>query len=890
MPRSLRNRLFIFSVLLAVVPLLVVAAVVTWFSFTVHRTQAVKLEHEVAVQLGNRITERLQYMQRLLSVSEKTSDLAILPGKKQREILLDMLLFGEQPFDALVVLDLDGNEMASVERDAKQALSSTREWWKDDTFITPLKEGRSYFGPVSWKESRAMPYMTMAVPIHEPVTGSVHGVLVAFVDLGSIQGLVTDTNSGDDEDVYVMDDAGRLLAHSEFTTTSESLTARAGVKVPLPVDQGIHRNSAGRWVVRAPASFSFDQLKLIVVAERNLTSALGLALSTLSTIVALVGISFIAALGVGYVSIRRIVKPVQQLAATARAVRGGVLSSRAPEHGKDEIGELAVAFNAMTDQLEQSLGGLQEKIGELTYIQERLRESEQQYRDIYEHASEGIFLVGVDGTLLDANPQALSWLGYDLEEITSQPVGDLVHPEDTAELPVERVIDLVREGHVLRLERRYRRKDGAYLNLDLSTKLIGDNLIQTMFRDVTERKHMEEELVRAKNAAEEANKAKGVYLATMSHEIRTPLSNVIGMAELTLETEELGGELRESLEMILDSAVSLIDIINDILDLAKIEARGITLAQVDFDLRKTLERTLKTFETQAGRKGDKLHLEVDLDVPPVLNGDPGRLAQVVRNLVHNAIKFTENGDITLGVSRTETTQGRVSLLFTVRDTGIGVPKDKLNKLFLSFTQVDSSYQEKYKGTGLGLAISKKLVELMGGTIWVASEEGRGAAFNFTAKLKEGKKSDGAQPVEKPQSPPQEIQESLSATVLFAEDNAINQLFISDFLRSKGHRVTAVGNGKAALAALEQEQFDIVLMDIQMPEMDGMEATTRIREGGENAPFDPAIPIVALTAYAMRDDVKRFLENGMDGVITKPVDRDLLERTVQKIVREYREQK
>jgi CheY-like chemotaxis protein/nitrogen-specific signal transduction histidine kinase len=413
-----------------------------------------------------------------------------------------------------------------------------------------------------------------------------------------------------------------------------------------------------------------------------------------------------------------------------------------------------------------------------------------------------------------------------------------------------------------------------------------------MFRDVSERKRFEEELVRAKNAAEEANKAKGVFLATMSHEIRTPLSNVIGMAELTLEAE-LSEELRENLEIILDSAVSLLDIINDILDLAKIEARGISLAHVDFNLRRALERTMRNFSTQAARKNDTLYLDVAHDVPDVLNGDPGRLAQVLRNLVHNAIKFTENGSITISVTRKEPGDDPVTLLFSVSDTGIGVPQDKINRLFLSFTQVDSTYQEKYKGTGLGLAISKKLVELMGGAIWVESDEGKGSVFSFTTTLRPQSRQQDAD-----HRPTRSRHEQLGeenaytprlgepASILFAEDNAINQLFIADFLKSAGHRVTTVSNGKEALAAFAQQPFDLILMDIQMPEMDGIEATRSIR-GAETPPFDKTIPILALTAYAMREDRKRFLEAGMNGCITKPVDRPLLLRTVVELVQEYR---
>ncbi len=888
MASSIRSRLFTHSVLLAVVPLLLMAVVVTWLSVTVHKRQALRLEREVAEQVAARTREMLQHIRALLVLGEKVTGVADLPAQRQHQVLLDLMLLENRPFDALTLLNLHGDVLDHVSWEIgpdHRHFAEALPWTQREAFLVPLRDGEPYFGPVFWTQD-ARPHTVLSVPLHETSTGSVAGVLTAVLELKNLRDMVQSISLGSGETVYLLDANGVLLAHTDPTLH------QIPMRLQPPAGEGFRRDHAGAWVVAATARVALGNLELVVVAERRLSAALGLAYNTLGAIAALMVLSLLAALAVGYISIRRIVQPVQELAATARAVRNGVLSARAPTHGKDELGELAEAFNAMTEKLEQSLSGLQEKIGELTLTQERLKESEQQYRDIYEHASEGIFLVDGAGIIREANPQALLWLNMALPDLAGHPCSEILHPDDQGELPLERTIDIVREGHVLRMERRLRCSDGSYLTVDLSTKLIGENLVQIMFRDVTERKRMEEELVRAKNSAEEANKAKGVFLATMSHEIRTPLSNVIGMAELTLEND-LDPELRENLELILDSAVSLIDIINDILDLAKIEARGISLAQVDFDLRRSLERTLRTFQTQAQRKNNTLHLEVAPDLPQTLRGDPGRLAQVLRNLVHNGIKFTENGSITLAVTRKSEQEQSLELLFVVRDTGIGVPQDKLNQLFYSFHQVDSSYHEKFKGTGLGLAISKKIVELMEGQIWVESEEGRGSTFNFTAVLQ-----NAARPLDKSQANEAQNaaasrpapQNAVKANILFAEDNAINQLFITDFLRSLGHHVTAVNNGKLALAALERQPFDLVLMDIQMPEMDGLEATKHIREAGPKAPFDPTLPILALTAYAMREDRQRFLAAGMDGCITKPVDRELLQRTIGELVTRHRQEK
>ncbi len=894
MPRSIRRRLFVYSVLLAVVPLLVVAFVVTWLSFTVHKNQALNLEREVAAQAGLRLKEHFRHLQYMLALVDKTTGIVNLPIEKQREILLHLLLFDDHPFTALTLLDLNGQPKVWVSRDLHHS-DAKKDWSQDPAFLLPLREGSVHYGLV-YTNTAGIQVMDMSLPLHEKITGSMEGVIVAQANVSKVWKMVEEMDLGHGETLYVLDGGGTLMAYKPPEGAPQGHPGALADFLAGASGSGVRMGPEGAWVIGARSTILIGDNHFTVVAERRLSNALGLAVSTLRTIMALVLVSFIAALGVGYISIRRIVRPVQDLAAAARAVREGDLFIRAPIPGpldnRDEMGELVQAFNSMTEQLQQTLQGLREKVEELTLTQERLQESEKQYRDIYERASEGIFLMDMDGVILDANPQSLTILGYDFMELSGKKAGEIIHPDDLAELPVEHVLNRVRQGDTMRMERRYLCKNGAYIPCELSVKLIADDLVQVMFRDVSERKRFEEELVRAKNAAEEANKAKGVFLATMSHEIRTPLSNVIGMAELTLEAE-LSEELRDNLEMILDSAVSLLDIINDILDLAKIEARGISLAHVDFNLRRALERTMRNFNTQAARKNDTLYLEVAPDVPEVLNGDPGRLAQVLRNLVHNAIKFTENGSITISVSRKAPGDDPVTLLFSVTDSGIGVPQDKINRLFLSFTQVDSTYQEKYKGTGLGLAISKKLVELMGGTIWVESDEGKGSVFSFTSIFRpQSRQQDSSQKTRRDSHEQDRDDDgdiprlNEPASILFAEDNAINQLFIADFLKSAGHRVTTVPNGKEALAAFALQPFDLILMDIQMPEMDGIEATKCIRNA-DNPPFDKSIPILALTAYAMREDRKRFLEAGMNGCITKPVDRPLLLRTVVELVQEYR---
>ena len=889
MASSIHHRLFIHTVLLAVVPLLIVAFVVTWLSFTVHKRQALNLEREVAEQAALRLKEHFQHMRNLLAMVDKTSGISSLPQGEQETILRHLLQFENRPFLSLTLLDPDGKVTANISQNPGTSRDD-RDWVNESAFLLPLHDGVAHYGLVH-SNPDGLQLMDIALPLHDPYSDQVSGVIVAQANVSNIWQLVETMDLGEGESMFVLDSGGTLMAWKPASSDPVKETSMDPL-LAWPSDSGIRLGHEGVWVIAARSTIEVGGNSFTVVAERRLASSLGLAVTTLRTIMALLLLSFVAALGVGYMSIRRIARPVRELAEAARALRAGEPFTKPPVPGsvddQDEIGELVQAFNSMADQLQQTLTGLREKVNELTLTQERLQESEQQYRDIYERASEGIFLIDMGGYIQDANPQALSMLELSMDELVGRTAGEIIHPDDLAELPVEVVLDRVHKGETMRTERRYRRKSGDYIICEMSIKLIADDLVQVMFRDMSERKRIEDELVRAKNAAEEANKAKGIFLATMSHEIRTPLSNVIGMAELTLESD-LSEELRENLEMILDSAVSLLDIINDILDLAKIEARGISLAHVDFNLVRAMERTLRNFTTQAARKNDTLHMEIAPDVPEVLNGDPGRLAQVLRNMVHNAIKFTENGTITISVTRTSPEESPVKLLFAVMDTGIGVPQDKINRLFLNFTQVDSTYQERFKGTGLGLAISKMLVELMGGTIWVESDEGKGSIFSFTTKLRPPLRQQDVQRKggeERREQPREEELEIDPVRILFAEDNAINQLFISDFLKSVGHHVTTVNNGKEAVALFEQEPFDLILMDIQMPEMDGMEATRIIRASGNHA-FDNTVPILALTAYAMREDRKRFQEAGMNGCVTKPVDRPLLLRTIQELVIEHR---
>lgn len=621
--------------------------------------------------------------------------------------------------------------------------------------------------------------------------------------------------------------------------------------------------------------------------------------------------------GFAILSFKYFIRPMDTLINAAICVKEGDLTQQVEIERDDEIGILAHTFNGMvielnklnikekeyakklqqkvkertieledkTLQQEKTLKQLKQEICERKEIENQLSKSEEKYRDIFNNSVQGIFQSSQDNKVLSANPSMARILGYDsIDDFLSciQNLAEQVYVEPEQR---QRFIELLKANDfVSGFEAQLQKKDGGSVWVSICGRAIKNDsgslsYIQGSFVDISERIHAQEIFEHAKKIAEDASRAKGEFLAIMSHEIRTPLNAIIGMTRLTLTTA-LDKTQKEYLDAVLISSDHLLTLLNNILDFSKIEAGKFVLEKKAFDITVLLNDMMTMFTFQAQKKYLKLTYSTQ-KIPRFVKGDVHRIRQILVNLVSNAIQFTNAGAIIIDVNlhndtEISTDNNEVMLLFSIKDTGIGIPSNKIDSVFNDFTQLKSTHSMASGGTGLGLTITKQLIHLMGGDIWVQSQDGKGSTFYFTLQLELAVK-DEIDALTK------QTQDTAAATfqnkvytpikILLAEDFEVNRKLLVPFLERYGHTVITAKNGKEVLNLLSNQAVDLILMDIKMPIMDGIEATRQIRK--DNTQSIANIPIIALTAHAIKGDREKFIDAGMDEYISKPIQGDEL---------------
>jgi len=543
-------------------------------------------------------------------------------------------------------------------------------------------------------------------------------------------------------------------------------------------------------------------------------------------------------------------------------------------------------------ELQVQLVELELQNEELRLANAKMAEYEAHLLNIIKQTPAGYFHIDLEGHFLDVNDAWLRMHGYDSKDEIIGKHFSMVQVDSDSDVARAHVAELRRGVAIPSGEFAGRCKDGsvAYYVFSAHPVVNVDKVVgyEWFIIDISERKLVEQklqeynhQLIEAKKMADSANAAKSEFLANMSHEIRTPMNAILGTVQL-LGMTALTEDQQELLHILRTSGNNLMQLISDILDLSKIESRTIELEKRDSNLHVEISSLVTMFAQRAKEKGLKLNAHIDSDVPLLLRGDALRLNQIMCNLVGNAIKFTATGAVSLHISNEAEDEQYATLRFAVKDSGIGIAADKLEKIFESFAQADNTTTRNFGGTGLGLTISRQLAEMMGGTVHVESMEGKGTTFWFTVPL-------AKQPVKQDAEPISGVSQELAVQrppvvknihILLVEDDIVNQFLLAKTLGMFGYMTVVANNGREACELLEKHDFDLVLMDCMMPVMNGYEATVVIRDLKSNV-RNHAIPVIALTANASREDTTRCISAGMNDYLSKPFEFTNLQAMVEK---------
>ena len=868
---SIRTQLLVIT-LIIVLPIVVVIC----YAGVKQRAHAI----DDAFSLTQIISERVAAEQKQLAVGAENllATLALLPEVRNRDSvkttrLLKQINQVNQQYVNILVADRNGEVWAGVAIPPKASISDRR------YFKNALAQGRFATGEYVISKGLGVPVFNFAYPYRD-LSGAISGVVVVALQVDSFNQVFKNSPLPPETNFVLLDHNGFVL------TRGESPHLYVGTPYPaerfLQMRQGPDQLSERVTALAGEERFAtYRKIRIAGESEPYMYVRAGIPVASVlrnsnREIARNLGLLLVLLVGAWLLANRigthAIAEPVRALKKVSDQLAQGDATARVGDLvAGGELGELARSFDAMAQQLTERESALQENRAQL--------------RAITDSAREAILMMDAQGQVSYWNPAAQQIFGYRSEEVLGRNLHQLLAPETYRHVyqPSLQLFAQTGQGAAIgkTVELTALRKDGRQITVALalsSVQLNGSWHGVGILRDITEEKLQQQELIRARHAAEAASRAKSEFLANMSHEIRTPLNGVIGMAQL-LQYTQPNKEQEEYLHYLELSAKNLLALLNDILDLSKIEAGRIELEQALFSIRSSVQEVVGNQENRIRQKGLQLTTTIHQQVPEVIQGDCLRFKQILMNLLGNAVKFTERGSISITLSPVAVSSSHCTLLLEVSDTGIGMDPEVLERIFSPFEQADNSTTRAYGGSGLGLAICRRLAELMGGRIWAASTPQQGSCFSVELPFVVVSDENGtADPV---LSLPALPLVDRGLKVLVAEDNDLNAGTLVALLTRLGHEATVVTNGQEAIEAWNRSAYSCILMDISMPVMDGCQALAALRE--QEVKMGGHTPVIALTAHALQGDRERFLALGFDGYVAKPVQINALTDQLNRVV-------